>query len=153
VVSRWALFSSPFVRLSPRGFEPIPPYRRRSSRFVTNSPFSMTPRKSVKKNLISHGKMRAHVRSGCRQSMPSKSIDSCAGVTATEPLVTCGQTKRPRSSRCNSTRNATASIVSTRCAYYPSLPSAQGPVAKTGPPTGAAARRRVASSEFHHPPK
>lgn len=39
------------------------------------------------------------VRSGRRQSMPSSSIDSCACVSATEPLLACGQMKRPRSSR------------------------------------------------------
>jgi hypothetical protein len=39
------------------------------------------------------------VRSGRRQSIPSRSIDSCACVNATEPLLACGQTKRPRSSR------------------------------------------------------
>ena len=36
---------------------------------------------------------------GMRQSMPSSSIDSCAGVSDTLPCVACGQTKRPRSSR------------------------------------------------------
>ena len=35
-----------------------------------------------------------------RQSMPSSSIDSCAGVSDTAPLVACGQTKRPRSLVC-----------------------------------------------------
>lgn len=39
------------------------------------------------------------VRSGCRQSTPSSSIDSCACVSATEPLVACGQMKCSRSSR------------------------------------------------------
>ena len=39
------------------------------------------------------------VRSGRRQSMPSSSVDSCAWVSATEPLLACGQMKRPRSSR------------------------------------------------------
>src|SRR5262249_30727298 len=40
-----------------------------------------------------------HVRSGLLQSMPSSSIDSCAGVRCTEPEVARGHTKRPRSSR------------------------------------------------------
>jgi len=39
------------------------------------------------------------VRSGRRQSMPSSSIDNCARVNETVPLVACGHTKRPRSSR------------------------------------------------------
>ena len=39
------------------------------------------------------------VRSGRRQSMPSNSIASCAVVRETLPLVACGQTKRPCSSR------------------------------------------------------
>src|SRR5690606_7760277 len=39
------------------------------------------------------------VRSGRRQSMPSNSIASCAVVKETLPLVACGQTKRPCSSR------------------------------------------------------
>jgi hypothetical protein len=39
------------------------------------------------------------VRTGMRQSMPSSSIDNCAGVNATLPDVACGQTKRPRSRR------------------------------------------------------
>jgi hypothetical protein len=39
------------------------------------------------------------VRSGARQSIPSKSIDSCAGVSATFPSLAEGQTNRPFSSR------------------------------------------------------
>ena len=39
----------------------------------------------------------SHVLCGCRQSMPSKSIDNCARVNDTVPLVACGHTKRPRS--------------------------------------------------------
>ncbi len=39
------------------------------------------------------------VRSGLRQSMPSSSIESCAGVRWTFPQIACGQTKRPRSRR------------------------------------------------------
>ena len=40
-----------------------------------------------------------HVRSGARQSIPSRSIDNCAGVSATFPSLAEGQTNRPRSSR------------------------------------------------------
>ena len=40
-----------------------------------------------------------HVRSGCRQSMPSSSIENCAALSETLPLSACGQTKRPRSRR------------------------------------------------------
>ena len=39
------------------------------------------------------------VRTGARQSIPSNSIDSCAGVTATLPSDADGHTKRPRSRR------------------------------------------------------
>ena len=41
----------------------------------------------------------AAVRAGRRQSIPSSSIESCAGVSETTPPVACGQMKRPRSSR------------------------------------------------------
>src|SRR5215471_2668235 len=41
----------------------------------------------------------SQVRSGGRQLMPSSSIASCARVSDTVPLVACGHTKRPRSSR------------------------------------------------------
>lgn len=37
-----------------------------------------------------------HVLSGARQSMPSSSIDNCAGVSAIFPSFTEGQTNRPR---------------------------------------------------------
>src|SRR5581483_10840268 len=40
-----------------------------------------------------------HVRCGARQSMPSSNIDSCAGVSVTEPSFVTGHTKRPFSSR------------------------------------------------------
>ena len=39
------------------------------------------------------------VRTGARQSIPSSSIDSCAGVTVTLPPDADGHTKRPRSRR------------------------------------------------------
>jgi hypothetical protein len=39
------------------------------------------------------------VRMGRRQSMPSRSIDSCAGLSDADPLFACGRMKRPRSSR------------------------------------------------------
>jgi hypothetical protein len=39
------------------------------------------------------------VPSGIRQSMPSASIASCAGVNATTPSLACGHTNRPRSRR------------------------------------------------------
>ena len=39
------------------------------------------------------------VRCGARQSIPSNSMDSIAGVSETTPSLACGQTKRPRSSR------------------------------------------------------
>ena len=40
-----------------------------------------------------------HVRCGARQSIPSSSMESCAGVTLIFPSAGEGQTKRPRSSR------------------------------------------------------
>ena len=39
------------------------------------------------------------LRAGMRQSMPSSSIESCAGVSETTPSLACGQMKCPRSSR------------------------------------------------------
>ena len=39
------------------------------------------------------------VRCGIRQSIPSSSIESCAGVTEIVPVFGDGQTKRPRSNR------------------------------------------------------
>jgi hypothetical protein len=39
------------------------------------------------------------VLSGLRQSMPSRSIESCARVRHTVPSVACGQMNRPRSRR------------------------------------------------------
>jgi len=39
------------------------------------------------------------VLSGLRQSMPSRSIESCARVRQTVPSVACGQMNRPRSRR------------------------------------------------------
>ncbi len=39
------------------------------------------------------------VRSGARQSIPSKSIESCAAVSDAEPSFACGHTNRPRSRR------------------------------------------------------
>ena len=39
------------------------------------------------------------VRAGARQSMPSRSMDNCAGVSVTAPSRTLGHTNRPRSSR------------------------------------------------------
>ena len=39
------------------------------------------------------------MRSGARQSIPSSSIDSCAGVTTILPPDADGHTKRPRSRR------------------------------------------------------
>ena len=39
------------------------------------------------------------VRSGARQSIPSSSIDNCAGVRATFPSLPEGQTNRPFSRR------------------------------------------------------
>ena len=38
-------------------------------------------------------------RLGMRQSMPSNSMDNCAGVSATPPELACGHTKRPRCRR------------------------------------------------------
>ncbi len=56
-------------------------------------------KKVVQKNLARYtDSCGSHVRSGRRQSMPSSSIDNCARVSETVPLVACGQTKRPRSS-------------------------------------------------------
>ncbi len=40
-----------------------------------------------------------HVRCGARQSMPSRSIDSCAGLTVTLPSEAAGQTYLPFSRR------------------------------------------------------
>ena len=57
-------------------------------------------KKVVQKNLPRYtDSCGSQVRSGRRQSMPSSSIDSCARVSATVPLVACGHTKRPRSNR------------------------------------------------------
>jgi hypothetical protein len=57
-------------------------------------------RKSCGKNLARYtDNCGVQVRSGRRQSMPSSSIDNCARVNKTVPLVACGDTKRPRSSR------------------------------------------------------
>ncbi len=39
------------------------------------------------------------LRAGMRQSIPSSSIESCAGVSETTPSLACGETKCPRSSR------------------------------------------------------
>jgi hypothetical protein len=39
------------------------------------------------------------VHTGCRQSIPSTNIDSCAAVSDTLPSFACGHTKRPFSSR------------------------------------------------------
>jgi len=56
--------------------------------------------KSCGKNLAGYtDNCGSHVRSGRRQSMPSSNIDNCARVSETVPLVACGHTKRPRSSR------------------------------------------------------
>src|SRR5437773_4120213 len=57
-------------------------------------------KKVVQKNLARYtDNCGSQVRSGRRQSMPSSSIDNCARVSPTVPLVACGHTKRPRSSR------------------------------------------------------
>src|SRR6266571_932015 len=57
-------------------------------------------KKVVQKNLARYtDNCGSQVRSGRRQSMPSSSIDNCARVSATVPLVACGHTKRPRSKR------------------------------------------------------
>src|SRR5436309_8481380 len=57
-------------------------------------------KKVVQKNLARYtDNCGSQVRSGCRQSIPSSSIDNCARVNETVPLVACGHTKRPRSSR------------------------------------------------------
>src|SRR6266481_841388 len=65
----------------------------------------------------------SHVRSGRRQSIPSSSIDNCARVSDTVPLLACGHTKRPRSSRlyltpkCKCFAHSDAS-----CAHHASVP-------------------------------
>ncbi len=41
----------------------------------------------------------AAARTGCRQSIPSSNIESCAALSDTLPLCACGQIKRPRSKR------------------------------------------------------
>src|SRR5207237_1086820 len=51
----------------------------------------------------------SQVRSGRRQSMPSSSIDNCARVRQTAPLVACGHTKRPRSNRLANRHNPSPS--------------------------------------------
>src|SRR5438132_51469 len=57
-------------------------------------------KKVVQKNLARYTEScGSQVRSGRRQSMPSSSIDNCARVSATVPLLACGHTKRPRSKR------------------------------------------------------
>src|SRR5947207_7921709 len=61
---------------------------------------SCARKKSCAKNLAGYtDNCGSQVRSGRRQSMPSSSIDNCARVSETVPLVACSQTKRPRSSR------------------------------------------------------
>ena len=53
-------------------------------------------KKVVQKNLAGYtDNCGSQVRSGRRQSMPSSSIDNCARVSDTVPLVACGHTKRP----------------------------------------------------------
>jgi hypothetical protein len=57
-------------------------------------------RKSCGKNLARYtDNCGSQVRSGRRQSMPFNSIDNCARVSETVPLLACGHTKRPRSRR------------------------------------------------------
>src|SRR5438128_8234077 len=67
-------------------------------------------KKVVQKNLARYtDSCGSHVRSSRRQSMPSSSIDNCARVSETVPLVACGQTKRPRSSRLANRHNPSPS--------------------------------------------
>jgi len=55
-------------------------------------------KKFVQKNLARYtASCGSQVRSGRRQSMPSSSIDNCARVNETVPLVACGQMNRPLS--------------------------------------------------------
>jgi hypothetical protein len=66
--------------------------------------------KSCGKNLARYtDSCGSHLRCGRRQSIPSSSIDSWAGVSETMPLVACGHTKRPRSSRFANKHNPSAS--------------------------------------------
>src|SRR5437588_11584443 len=61
-------------------------------------PRSSPRKKVVQKNLARYtDNCGSQVRSERRQSMPSNSIDNCARVSETVPLVACGHTKRPRS--------------------------------------------------------
>ena len=61
--------------------------------------WQMPARRCNAKLVLSPPSPAASVRAGMRQSMPSSSIDNCAGVSDTTPSLACGQTKRPRSSR------------------------------------------------------
>src|SRR5947207_457738 len=71
---------------------------------------SCARKKSCAKNLAGYtDNCGSQVRSGRRQSMPSSSIDNCARVSETVPLVACGQTKRPRSSRLANRHNPSPS--------------------------------------------
>jgi len=56
---------------------------------------------SIQGNHDDHQKATSgvHARSTRRQSMPSRSIDSCARLSRTTPLSAFGQMKRPRSRR------------------------------------------------------
>lgn len=54
---------------------------------------------AVMRAVFDYAMAGAKVRTGMRQSIPSSSIDSCAGVSETLPDSACGQTKRPDSSR------------------------------------------------------
>jgi len=62
--------------------------------------YAMTkiPGKSIVDNSAYTASCGTCVRTGRRQSIPSSSIDSCAGVKDTVPLVACGQMNLPLSS-------------------------------------------------------
>src|SRR5471030_286807 len=73
--------------------------------FMFSLPLTSLSNGSVRKcqatspNHVYKANVGCHVRSGRRQSIPSSSIESWAWLSVTLPLVACGQTKRPFSSR------------------------------------------------------
>ena len=78
------------------------------------------------------------VRSGARQSIPSNSIDSCAGVSRTTPSAGEGQMKRPFSSRLANKHSPCASQYSALI-KSPRRPRKQ----KTWPENGSCLQHRL----------
>ena len=71
------------------------------SKYATESSSNhpQTPHEHRRITCVTHtANSGVYVRCGCRQSMPSSSIDNCARVNETVPSLACGQMNRPRSS-------------------------------------------------------